>query len=90
MPFDGRELIEAISVLADEQNVRVTVKQSGKGAIICSACCFAGGLLLGPAGLAIGGAAGGVVAYKMTKGKIIKINILVIPLSTHGLWITWL
>lgn len=71
MPIDARELIEAISVLADERNVRVAVKQSGKGAIICGACCFAGGLLLGPAGLAVGGVAGGVVAYNMTKGKFI-------------------
>ncbi|XP_065366525.1 protein C19orf12 homolog [Calliphora vicina] len=78
MPIDGRELIEAISVLADEQNVRVTVKQSGKGAIVCGACCFAGGLLLGPAGLAIGGAAGGVVAYKMTKGSFRPLGDVII------------
>ncbi|KAI8121650.1 hypothetical protein FF38_06494 [Lucilia cuprina] len=78
MPIDGRELIEAISVLADEQNVRVTVKQSGKGAIICGACCFAGGLLLGPAGLAIGGAAGGVVAYNMTKGSFRPLGDVII------------
>ncbi|KAM7346503.1 protein Nazo isoform 1-T2 [Cochliomyia hominivorax] len=78
MPIDGRELIEAISVLADEQNVRVTVKQSGKGAVICGACCFAGGLLMGPPGLAIGGAAGGVVAYKMTQGSFRPLGDVII------------
>lgn len=84
MPIDGRELIEAISVLADGQNVRVTVKQSGKGAIICAACCFAGGLLMGPPGLAIGGAAGGVAAYKMTTGKSSKEHRMALPKNVYG------
>lgn len=78
MPIDGRALIEALSVLADEQNIRISVKQSGKGAIICGACCFAGGILLGPAGLAIGGAAGGVVAYKMTRGTFRPLGDVII------------
>lgn len=69
MPIDTRELMEAIAIVADEQNVRVAVKQSGKGTAICAACCFAGGLLMGPVGLAVGGAAGGIAAYKMTSGS---------------------
>ncbi|XP_017134049.1 protein C19orf12 homolog [Drosophila elegans] len=69
MPIDTRELMEAIAIVADERNVRVTVKQSGKGAAICAACSFAGGMLLGPVGLAVGGAAGGIAAYKMTSGS---------------------
>ncbi|XP_017029245.1 protein Nazo [Drosophila kikkawai] len=68
MPIDTRELMEAIAIVADERNVRVAVKQSGKGAAICAACSFAGGMLLGPVGLAVGGAAGGIAAYKMTSG----------------------
>nr|CAA16811.1 EG:171E4.4 [Drosophila melanogaster] len=56
MPIDTRELMEAIAIVADERNVRVAVKQSGKGAAICAACSFAGGMLLGPVGLAVGGA----------------------------------
>ncbi|XP_017062931.1 protein C19orf12 homolog [Drosophila eugracilis] len=69
MPIDTRELMEAIAIVADDRNVRVAVKQSGKGAAICAACSFAGGMLLGPVGLAVGGAAGGVAAYKMTSGS---------------------
>ncbi|TDG39980.1 hypothetical protein AWZ03_013599 [Drosophila navojoa] len=68
MPIDTRELMEAIAIIADERNIRVAVKQSGKGTAICAACCFAGGLLMGPVGLAVGGAAGGIAAYKMTSG----------------------
>ncbi|XP_013098635.1 protein C19orf12 homolog [Stomoxys calcitrans] len=78
MPINGRELIDAISILANENNVRVTVQQSGKGAIICAACCFVGGVLLGPAGLAIGGAAGGVTAYRMTKGNFRPLGDVII------------
>ncbi|XP_068159118.1 protein Nazo-like [Drosophila tropicalis] len=69
MPIDTRELMSAIAIVADDQNVRVTVKQSGKGAAICCACSFAGGMLLGPVGLAVGGAAGGIAAYKLTSGS---------------------
>ncbi|EDW06215.1 protein C19orf12 homolog [Drosophila mojavensis] len=68
MPIDTRELMEAIAIIADERNIRVAVKQSGKGTAICAACCFAGGLLMGPVGLAVGGAAGGIAAYKLTSG----------------------
>lgn len=68
MPIATGEMIKALAVLADRNDVRVSVKQSAKGAIIAGTCCFIGGVLLGPAGLAIGGAAGGVTAYKMTQG----------------------
>ncbi|XP_064540266.1 protein C19orf12 homolog [Drosophila montana] len=68
MPIDTRELMEAIAIVADERNIRVAVKQSAKGTAICAACCFAGGLLMGPVGLAVGGAAGGIAAYKVTSG----------------------
>ncbi|KAL5276021.1 C19orf12 family protein [Megaselia abdita] len=68
MPVSTGELIQAFAVLADRQDVRVSVKQSAKGAIIAGTCCFIGGMLLGPPGLAIGGVAGGVTAYKMTQG----------------------
>ncbi|XP_013098638.1 protein C19orf12-like [Stomoxys calcitrans] len=77
MPIDHKKLIEAISILANEKNVRITVKQSGKGAIICAACCFAGGVLLGPVGMAIGGAAGGITAY-MTQGSFRSLGEVII------------
>nr|XP_014089018.1 protein C19orf12 homolog [Bactrocera oleae] len=68
MPVDGRELIKAISIIANERNVKVTMKQTTKGAMVCAASAFAAGILLGPVGLAIGGTAGGLMAYKMTNG----------------------
>ncbi|ALC48174.1 CG11671 [Drosophila busckii] len=68
MPIDNRELMQAIAIVADERNIRVAIKQTGKGTAVCAACCFAGGLLMGPVGMAVGGAAGGIAAYKMTSG----------------------
>ncbi|XP_036319306.1 protein C19orf12 homolog [Rhagoletis pomonella] len=68
MPIDARELMEAISIIANQRNVRVTAKQAGKGAMVCAASAFAGGLLLGPLGLVVGSTAGGLMAYKMTSG----------------------
>ncbi|XP_004536446.1 protein C19orf12 homolog [Ceratitis capitata] len=69
MPVDCRELVEAISIIANERNVQVTMKQATKGSLVCAASAFAGGILLGPVGLAVGSAAGGLMAYKMTSGK---------------------
>lgn len=60
--------MKAISIVSDNANVRVCVKQSAKGALVCGAMGLAGGLLLGPPGLAIGGTLGGLTAYKMSSG----------------------
>lgn len=48
MPINSDELLRAVAILADDNNLRVTVKQSGKGAAICGAICFIGGLIGGP------------------------------------------
>lgn len=69
MPFNTQELMDAVAILADEHEMKATVTNSGKGAMICAGACFVGGILLGPIGLAIGGTAGGVTAAMMSKGK---------------------
>lgn len=48
MPINTEELLRAVAILADNNNLRVTAKQSGKGAAICGAICFIGGLIGGP------------------------------------------
>lgn len=62
-------LMEAVAVLGDDHNLRVTITQSGKEALICGACSFIGGIIAGPVGLAVGGTLGGLKAWQMSKGK---------------------
>ena len=54
MPVATRELMNALAILSDKHEVRISVKQSAKGAVIAGGCAFIGGLLLGPPGLVIG------------------------------------
>lgn len=66
MPLDIEEFLHGIGQIADNEKIRFTVKQSGKGALVCGGLCFVGGLLAGPVGMAVGGTLGGLTAYRMT------------------------
>lgn len=65
MPVDVEEFLQGVATLADNENIRFAVKQSGKGAFVCGTMCFVGGLLGGPVGMAVGGTLGGITAYRM-------------------------
>lgn len=60
--------MNGLAVLTDDQNMRVTIKNSGKGALVCGASCFVGGIVAGPVGMAIGGTLGGLKAWHMSRG----------------------
>ncbi|XP_058816355.1 protein C19orf12 homolog [Topomyia yanbarensis] len=77
MPINTRELMDAVGMLTDQRNVRVTVKSSAKGAVICGTTCFVGGLLAGPIGLAVGGTIGAVGAGMMSKGKFRSVSEII-------------
>lgn len=62
------ELMNALAILADNEELKVTLKQSGKGGLICGAMCMIGGILAGPPGLLVGGALGSVAAFAHGKG----------------------
>ncbi|XP_013416425.1 protein C19orf12 homolog [Lingula anatina] len=69
MPVDVNEVVAVCADLADEKNLRVTVQEALRGGLIAGATTVAGGLLLGPVGLAVGGAIGGAAAYANAQGK---------------------
>ncbi len=46
MVVNTREFFDGIAILTDQRNMRVTMKQSAKGALICGASCFVGELRL--------------------------------------------
>lgn len=48
------DLIAVLSALASEAGMQVTVKESLKGGVIAGVAAAAGGLVMGPPGLAIG------------------------------------
>lgn len=56
--LDIQRFLEEVLLLVDSQNLRVTLRQSGKGAIICGVCCYFGSVLGGRLGVALGGAVG--------------------------------
>ena len=63
------DIVHVITTLADEENITVAVKETLKGSLIAGGACALGGLVLGPPGLAIGGAVGGGIAYCLAKDK---------------------
>ena len=62
MVIKYEDILKVISTLCDDENLRITVKQSAKGGLIAGVSCAVGGLIAGPPGLAVGGAAGGCLA----------------------------
>ena len=54
MPVDIDDLIQLLSILADEAGLKATVKESLKGGFITGVMAAAGGLIIGPPGLAVG------------------------------------
>ncbi|CAH2005899.1 unnamed protein product [Acanthoscelides obtectus] len=54
-------LIEACQILAEQEDLKVTVKEASKGALIAGFGAFCGAILGGPPGLAIGGTIGSII-----------------------------
>ena len=73
MPVDKEALKRALAVLADNREIKVTVKSSMNGAAIAGGTTFLGGILFGPVGFVVGATVGGTLAYMIHKG--IKVNI---------------
>ena len=62
MVIEYNEISNVLSKFAEDEDIRITVKQSAKGGLIAGFICALGGLIAGPIGLIFGGTAGGIVA----------------------------
>ncbi|XP_036952204.1 protein C19orf12 homolog [Acanthopagrus latus] len=55
--------------ISAHDQIKVAVKNSTKGAVVAGGTAFVGGLVAGPAGIAVGGAVGGLLGSWLTSGQ---------------------
>ncbi|KAM9366423.1 protein C19orf12 homolog isoform 1-T3 [Symphorus nematophorus] len=55
--------------ISAQEEIKVAVKHSAKGAMVAGGTAFLGGLVGGPAGIAVGGAVGGLLGSWLTSGQ---------------------
>lgn len=67
--------------LSANQQIKTTVRESGKGAAAAGGLAFAGGLVGGPLGIAVGGAVGGLLGCWMTSGQFKPLPQIIMELS---------
>ncbi|XP_060778893.1 protein C19orf12 homolog [Neoarius graeffei] len=67
--------------LSVNQQIKTTVKHSGKGAMTAGGLAFAGGLVGGPLGIAVGGAVGGLLGCWMTSGQFKPLPQVIMELT---------
>lgn len=63
------DVVQLCCKLSAHDQIKVAVKNSTKGALVAGATAFAGGLMAGPPGIAVGGAVGGLLGSWMTSGQ---------------------
>ncbi|XP_076034673.1 protein C19orf12 homolog [Oratosquilla oratoria] len=83
MPINTIEIIDLLAELSEEENLRVTVKESVKGGLIAGATTVLGGMLLGPVGLAVGGTFGGITAAILSQDKFRSVASVLRDDLTH-------
>ncbi len=74
------DVLSLITTLADDEGLRVSVRESVKGGLIAGLACALGGVLLGPPGLAIGGTVGGFAAAYLSREQLKPLSQV---MSTH-------
>ena len=82
MPVSEVALQRVLAILADEDQLKVTVRASGYGGVVAGVTTTIGGLIAGPAGLLVGGALGGVLAYA-NAGDFKPVSQVVKEMNAH-------
>ncbi|XP_049836584.1 protein C19orf12 homolog [Schistocerca gregaria] len=83
MPLSTREIMEALAIVAEHENVKVAVRKSVTGGVITCLTTICGGLLAGRFGMALGSTVGGITAYIMNNNFKPLPQILMEDLSVH-------
>ncbi|EDO37090.1 predicted protein [Nematostella vectensis] len=82
MPISPHDLQRVVAVLADEQELKATVRGGVYGGVIAGVTTCIGGLIAGPPGLAIGGAVGGALAFS-TSSNFKPVSQIIKDMSAH-------
>ena len=69
MPVSIDDWMRVLATVAEESELRATIKGSVSGGVMAGVMTTAGGLVLGPPGLLVGALVGGGIAYTMQKDK---------------------
>ncbi|XP_070506448.1 protein Nazo-like [Chironomus tepperi] len=77
MPVNTRELIDAVSIIAEQQNLRVTVTSSFKASCTVAGTTMAASVLFGPVGIVLGAAAGSMYAYSQARGTFRSAAVII-------------
>jgi len=76
MPISTSDIMEACNVIASQGHLQICVTESLKGAAMAGIGAFSLGVLLGPVGMAVGGALGGLAGARMAKHYVPLVQIL--------------
>ena len=82
MPVSPVDLQRVMAVLADEDELKVTMKSSAYGGVVAGVATTVGGLVAGPPGLLIGGALGGLLAYG-SAGNFKPVSQVIKDMNAH-------
>ncbi|XP_033117262.1 protein C19orf12 homolog isoform X1 [Anneissia japonica] len=82
MPVSADELIRLLSVLAEEENLRVTVKETMKAGVMAGTGATIGGLMGGPLGIAVGSMLGAGYAKWKIGGKTRSVSEVLTELDS--------
>ncbi|XP_063044290.1 protein C19orf12 homolog [Engraulis encrasicolus] len=83
MPSRMDDVMRLCCDLSANQQIKVAVKNSTKGAAVAGGTAFIGGLLAGPPGLAVGGAVGGLLGCWLTSGQFKPLPQILLELPPH-------
>ncbi|XP_072926204.1 protein C19orf12 homolog isoform X2 [Hemitrygon akajei] len=83
MPVDINEVMKLVRHISEVEKMHVAIKSSAKGALLAGAIAFAGGLVGGPPGIAVGGAFGGLLGAWMTSGQFKPVPQILIELPPN-------
>ncbi|CAH0385711.1 unnamed protein product [Bemisia tabaci] len=75
MTINGRELMSVVVDICRKRNAKECITSSLKGGLLAGGACALGGLILGPVGLALGGALGGGLAAASSDFKPLPVVI---------------